>query len=146
MKFNVFKKLMHLTKTQQEYEMKLSPNMEDYLEAVSLCANDKGIARVSDIRDMLGVKTPSVTGAMKALAAGGYVRHQPYSGIELTIKGRRAAEDVKKRHAILSRFLVQVIGVSPKIADMDACKMEHAISPETLPKQHDYLHKQTGDR
>lgn len=124
--------------------MKLSANMEDYLEAVSFCANDKGVARVSDIRDMLGVKTPSVTGAVKALAETGYVIHQPYGGIELTAKGRRAAEDVKKRHAILSRFLRQVLGVSPKTADMDACKMEHAVSRETLEKLHAYLHKQTG--
>ncbi len=125
--------------------MKLSPNMEDYLEAVSLCANAEGVARVRDIRDMLGVKTPSVTGAMKALAQGGYVSHPPYGGIELTAKGRRAAEDVKKRHAILSRFLTQVIGVNPKTADMDACKMEHAVSRETLEKLHDYLRKQTGE-
>ena len=60
--------------------------------------------------------------------------------------GRRAAEDVKKRHAILSRFLTQVLGVNPKIADMDACKMEHAVSRETLEKLHDYLHKQTGEK
>jgi len=124
--------------------MKLSANMEDYLEAVSFCANAEGVARVSDIRDMLGVKTPSVTGAVKALAEAGYVLHQPYGGIELTAKGRRAAEDVKKRHAILSRFLRQVLGVNPKTADMDACKMEHAVSRETLEKLHAYLHKQTG--
>ncbi|MBR4592932.1 MAG: metal-dependent transcriptional regulator [Elusimicrobiaceae bacterium] len=124
--------------------MPLTSNMEDYLEAVSFCANEKGIARVSDIRDMLGVKTPSVTGAMKALAEAGYVQHEPYSGIMLTAKGRRAAEDVKKRHAILSRFLTQVLGVSPKTADMDACKMEHAISRETLEKLHTYLHKIAG--
>lgn len=126
--------------------MKLSSNMEDYLEAVSLCANDKGLSRVSDIRDMLGVKTPSVTGAMKALAEAGYVRHQPYSGIELTAKGRRAAEDVKKRHAILSRFLTEIIGVNPKTADIDACKMEHTVSRETLEKLHDYLHRKTGEK
>ena len=121
--------------------MKLSANMEDYLEAVSFCANEKGVARVSDIRDMLGVKTPSVTGAMKALGEAGYVKHEPYSGIVLTAKGRRAAGDVKKRHAILSRFLTQVLGVNPKTADMDACKMEHAVSKETLEKLHAYLHK-----
>ncbi|MBO7190894.1 MAG: metal-dependent transcriptional regulator [Elusimicrobiaceae bacterium] len=121
--------------------MKLSANMEDYLEAVSFCADTNGVARVSDIRDMLGVKTPSVTGAMKALAQAGYVSHEPYKGIVLTAKGRRAAEDVKKRHAILSRFLTQVLGVNPKTADMDACKMEHAVSKETLEKLHAYLHK-----
>lgn len=127
-----------------EKTAKLSANMEDYLEAVSLCANKDGIARVRDIRDMMNVKTPSVTGALKALVAGGYVCHQPYGGVELTPKGRRAAEDVKKRHAILSRFLTQVIGVNPKTADLDACKMEHAISRETLEKLHAYLHKITG--
>ena len=119
--------------------------MEDYLEAVSFCANEAGVARVSDIRDMLGVKTPSVTGAMKALAQEGYVLHEPYGGIKLTAKGSRAAEEVKKRHAILRRFLTQVIGVSPKIAEKDACKMEHAVSKETMEKLHAYLHKIAGD-
>ena len=125
--------------------MKLSANMEDYVEAVLFCANEQGLARVSDIRDLLGVKTPSVTGAMKLLAENGYVVHEPYGGIKLTAKGRRAAEDVKKRHAILSRFLTQVLGVTPKTADMDACKMEHAVSKETLEKLHAYLHKIAGE-
>ena len=125
--------------------MRLSANMEDYLEAVSFCADENGIARVSDIRDMLGVKTPSVTGAMQALAQAGYVSHEPYKGIVLTAKGRRAAEHVKKRHAILSRFLTQILGVNPKTADMDACKMEHAVSKETLEKLHAYLHKVGGE-
>ena len=124
--------------------MKLSANMEDYVEAVLFCANEQGLARVSDIRDLLGVKTPSVTGAMKLLAENGYVMHQPYGGIKLTSKGLRAAEDVKKRHAILSRFLTQVLGVTPKTADMDACKMEHAVSKETLEKLHAYLHQIAG--
>ena len=119
--------------------------MEDYVEAVSFCAGDNGVARVSDIRDLLGVKTPSVTGAMKLLAENGYVIHQPYGGIKLTSKGLRAAEDVKKRHAILSRFLTQVLGVTPKTADIDACKMEHAVSKETLEKLHAYLQKKAGE-
>ena len=125
--------------------MKLTANMEDYLEAISFCADEEGVARVSDIRDLLGVKTPSVTGAMKALAEAGYVSHEPYKGIVLTPKGRRAAEDVKKRHAILSRFLTQILGVTPKTAEIDACKMEHAVSKETLEKLHAYLHQIAGE-
>lgn len=125
---------------------KLSSNMEDYLEAISLAADENGRARITDVRDMLGVKTPSVTGAVNALAKEGYLIHEPYQGVELTAKGRRAAEDVKKRHAILSQFLTQVIGVSPKTADIDACKMEHTVSRETLEKLHAFLHKQTGKK
>ena len=82
---------------------------------------------------------------MKALAAEGYVVHAPYSGITLTAKGKRAAEDVKKRHAIFKRFLEQVLGVNPKTAEIDACKMEHTVSKETLSKLHAYLHKIAGE-
>ena len=121
----------------------LSSNMEDYLEAVLLVANDNGRARITDIRDMLGVKTPSVTGAVAALVKMGFLMHEPYRGVELTPKGRAAAEDVKRRHAILSRFLREVIGVSARTADIDACKMEHTVSRETISKLHEYLHKQT---
>lgn len=120
---------------------RLSANMEDYLEAISLACNEEGIARVTDVRDLLGVKTPSVTGALKILAEGGYLTHEPYKGVQLTPKGRLAAEDVKERHAVLSQFLKEVIGVSPKTANIDACKMEHTISRETLNKLHEFLKK-----
>ena len=123
---------------------KLSSNMEDYLEAISLAADENGRARITDVRDMLGVKTPSVTGALRVLAEGGYLKHEPYRGVTLTAKGRRTAQDVRRRHGILSAFLTDVLGVNVKTANIDACKMEHTISKETLEKLHDFLHKYTG--
>jgi DtxR family Mn-dependent transcriptional regulator len=125
--------------------MKLTANMEDYLEAISFCAGKDGAARISTVGEFLGVKTPSVTGAMKALAKEGYVLHERYRGVTLTAKGRRAAEEVKKRHAILKRFLETVLGVNPKTAEQDACKMEHAVSRETMEKLHAHLHQLAGD-
>ncbi|MBQ7908372.1 MAG: metal-dependent transcriptional regulator [Elusimicrobiaceae bacterium] len=121
---------------------RLSANMEDYLEAISLASNEEGCARVTDIRDLMGVKTPSVTGALKVLSEAGYLKHEPYKGVMLTAKGQRAAEDVKERHSVLSHFLKEVIGVSSKTANIDACKMEHTISKETLSKLHEFLKKQ----
>ncbi len=120
----------------------LSSNMEDYLEAIMVAENKDGLARVTDVRDLLGVKTPSVTGALRVLVEKGYVKHEPYQGVKLTAKGRRAAEDVKARHVILSSFLTDVLGVKPKTADIDACKMEHTVSRETLDKLHAFLQKQ----
>lgn len=124
----------------------LSANMEDYLEAISLAVNEEGCARVTDVRDLLGVKTPSVTGALKVLAEAGYLKHEPYKGVTLTAKGRRAAEDVRQRHTILSHFLKDVIGVSPKTANIDACKMEHTISKETMTKLYEFLEKYNFDK
>lgn len=122
----------------------LSANMEDYLEAILLAADEKGLARVTAVRDLLGVKTPSVTGALRVLAGKGYLKHEPYQGVKLTAKGRRTAEDVKARHAILSAFLTDVLGVRTKTADIDACKMEHTVSRETLDKLHEFLQKKTN--
>ncbi len=121
----------------------LSANMEDYLEAISLAADEDGHARVTDVRDLLGVKTPSVTGALRVLAEGGYLKHEPYRGVTLTAKGRRKAEDVRRRHGILSAFLTDVLKVNVKTANIDACKMEHTVSRETLEKLHDFLHTYT---
>ena len=121
----------------------LSSNMEDYLEAIAECEQTDGFARVTAVRDLLHVKTPSVTGALRVLAENGYLTHERYQGVKLTAKGRRAAKDVKQRHIILRHFLVDVLGVKPKTADMDACKMEHAVSRNTLDKLHQFLHEYT---
>ncbi|MGB2578922.1 DtxR family Mn-dependent transcriptional regulator [Elusimicrobium simillimum] len=115
-------------------ENKLSTSMEDYLEAISIAAKQYGVARVKDIRDLMNVKTPSVTGALTVLAAQGYVVHEKYGYVELTPKGLKAAEDIKQRHALLSAFLTDILGVSKTTADIDACKMEHTISKETFEK------------
>lgn len=120
--------------------MPLSSHMEDYLEAIAACEGEGGFARVTAIRDLLRVKTPSVTGALRVLAEKGYVKHEPYQGVKLTAKGRHAAADVKARHILLSHFLTEVLGVDAKTADLDACKMEHTVSHKTLDKLHQFLH------
>lgn len=110
----------------------ITASMEDYLEAISLAGAETGFARVKDIRDMLGVKTPSVTGALGLLSKNGLIAHEKYGHIELTPKGKKTAEDIKKRHAVLKTFLEEILKVSPSVAEEDACKMEHSLSAETF--------------
>jgi len=119
----------------------LTMSMEDYLEAISLSSKQYGVARVKDIRAMMNVKTPSVTGALTVLAAQGYVMHEKYGYVDLTPKGHKAAEEIKRRHSVLSRFLTETLGVSEGTADIDACKMEHAISKETFDKLTKFINK-----
>jgi DtxR family manganese transport transcriptional regulator len=49
----------------------------------------------------------------------------------LTDAGRRLAEECKQRHETVVAFL-RSIGVSAKVAEMDAEGIEHHVSPETL--------------
>jgi Mn-dependent DtxR family transcriptional regulator len=59
--------------------------------------------------------------------------------ITLTENGRQAAEQVYERHSILRDWLVS-IGVDEKTATLDACRMEHILSPAAfaaIKRQHE---------
>ena len=113
-------------------ETTLSPQMEDYLEAIfHLCAED-GVARVKTIAQHLDVSTPSVVGAMKNLKRRDLVRQEPYGFVRLTEKGERVARTVVDRHRVLADFLEAVLGLDPETASVDACRIEHAASAETI--------------
>lgn len=115
-------------------QKKLSSNMEDYLEAIALLKKDKFVARIKDISRLMKVKNPSVTGALNSLSKNGLIIHERYGYVNLTPEGERLAKGVQEKHDILTKFLREVLDVSPKIAAEDACKMEHTISPQTFEK------------
>lgn len=52
--------------------LELTKSNEDYLEAIGLLSEKNGTAQVRDIAEMLKVKMPSVTSAVKQLAGGVY--------------------------------------------------------------------------
>ncbi|MFP4314526.1 MAG: iron dependent repressor, metal binding and dimerization domain protein, partial [Alphaproteobacteria bacterium] len=61
----------------------------------------------------------------------GLVNAQPYRSLFLTEEGLELAKTCKKRHEIVVKFL-RAIGVSERIAEMDAEGIEHHVSKETL--------------
>jgi len=113
---------------------KISSSMEDYLEAIVILKKRNRIARVKDISSLLHVKTSSVSAALDNLSRNGFVIHERYGYVDLTQEGKRLADNCKNKHELLSKFLENILGVNPKIAAEDACKLEHSISPETFKK------------
>ena len=51
--------------------------------------------------------------------------------IYLTESGQKIAETIYERHQLLSSWLT-TLGVDPKVAEEDACRIEHVISPESF--------------
>ena len=125
---------MAVKKQQTLEKVKLSSSLEDYLEAILRLEEANRVARTKDLADMLGVNMSSVTGALKVLVKKGYVDHTPYSFVTLTPKGKDIAQEVFKCHVNLARFLEKVLGIDAKLADENACRMEHAIGPKVLKK------------
>ena len=104
-----------------------SASIENYLEAIATLTDAKGCAKTVEIAQALGVKMPSVTAALKALAQKGYVTYAAYQPVRLTPSGRAVARAVSRRHALLRSFLVGALGLAPGHADTLACRLEHAF-------------------
>lgn len=109
----------------------MTQSLEDYLETVYLLISEGKPAQVRDIAKSMDVTMPSVVKAIRELAKLELVTHRPYQDIALTVKGRRLARMVLGRHELLRSFLMQ-LGVSRRMADKDACTMEHILSAETI--------------
>jgi len=110
--------------------LNLTPQSEDYLEAIFRAIAQKGIARAGEISRRLRVHKSTVTAALKGLAEKGLVNYTPYEPVTLTPAGRRVAQEVARRHEAIRRFLVDVLAVEPDAAEANACRMEHAMAPD----------------
>ncbi len=104
---------------------------EDYVEVIADLIDETGEARVVDIAARLGVSHVTVTKTVDRLQREGFVTSRPYRSIFLTEAGRQKAESIRRRHAIVLRFLL-AIGVSVETAHADAEGIEHHVSEETL--------------
>ncbi|MGH7590241.1 MAG: metal-dependent transcriptional regulator [Gemmatimonadales bacterium] len=74
----------------------------------------------------------SVTGMIKRLAGQGYLRHEPYRGVSLTVHGRRAALRTLRNHRVLEAYLVAFLGYDWDNVHVEAERLEHAVSPELI--------------
>ncbi len=105
-------------------------SLEDYLETILILGKRLSAVRSIDVATELGFSKPSVSVAMKNLKNRGYITVSPDGFLHLTSEGRKIAESVYERHTLLTDWLVH-LGVDPKVAAGDACKMEHDITPES---------------
>lgn len=111
--------------------MKSSESSEDYLEAILLLSRRLPVVRSVDISRELGYKKSSISTAMNKLREAGYITISDAGYIFLTEEGTALAERVYERHTVFTDFLIS-LGVTPDVAERDACRMEHVVSEESF--------------
>ena len=112
--------------------MALLESGENYLETILVLTKKNGSVRSIDIADAMQFTKASVSRAMSILKRDNYIIMQPDGSIILTKEGQKKATSVYDRHVTLTRFINEVLGVDVEIAEKDACRIEHIISPETF--------------
>ena len=120
--------------------MHLQESGEMYLESIHVLLHQRGQVRAVDVSEYMGYSKPSVSRAIGLLREGGYLTVEDGGWLHLTELGFAAAEKIYERHRFFTTQLITA-GVDPKIAEYEACLIEHAISQDTFEKIRD-AHKQ----
>ena len=68
---------------------------------------------------------------MKNLSESNHITVTKEGYIYLTESGKEIAEMIYERHQLLTSWLIR-LGVDPKVAEEDACRIEQDISKESL--------------
>lgn len=82
----------------------MTPMKEDYLKIIfELGGADKLISN-KQIAISLNIAAGSVTEMVNKMVDEKLVTHEPYSGVQLTAKGKRYAEELVRKHRIWESF------------------------------------------
>lgn len=111
--------------------MIVNESAENYLETILVLSHRLPVVRSIDVAVELDFKKSSVSVAMKHLRENNYIVVSDSGFITLTETGKKIAESVYERHTLFSSWLIQ-LGVDPKIAAEDACRIEHVLSSESF--------------
>ena len=109
----------------------ITPSGEDYLETILVLQKKLGMVRSVDVARHMEVSKPSVCHAVAVLRDGGFLTMDEEHFLRLTDAGREVAEKIYERHCFFTEQLIAA-GVDPRIAEADACRIEHVISTESF--------------
>ena len=125
--------------------MQIHQSAEDYLECILKLSKVRPVVRSIDIANEMNFSKPSISVAMKNLRTNGYIRVDESGFITLTESGMEIASSIYERHLLLKKWLV-FLGVEEQVAEADACKIEHTLSPQTFAALKAHIYENMQDR
>jgi len=105
--------------------------IEEYIETIYIICLEKKIAKVSDIKNKMGLNSlATVTEMVQKLDGEKLVKYEKYKGVTLTKRGFKLGKQLVEIHKDIED-LFKLINIDSSIASSDACLVEHIISKET---------------
>lgn len=120
-------------------ELSLTRSEEDHIKAIHTLTRRDGRAATNAISERLSTKASSVTDMLKKLAEKRLLKHEPYYGAKLTLKGEAVALQLVRRHRLWEAFLVDRLGFGWDEVHEVAEQMEHVVSEKLVDKLEAYL-------
>jgi DtxR family Mn-dependent transcriptional regulator len=103
--------------------------MREYLEVIYYLAARGEPVIGARLAEWMNVTPPTVTNIVQRMEEQGYIARDGRGEISLTDEGFTLAEAMVKRHRVLERFLVDVMGVPWHMIHEEAVRLEPNLSP-----------------
>jgi len=110
--------------------LKISPAIEEFLEAIYKLQKEDGSAKTTQLAKSLNVALGTVTNTIEKLERLNLIVHTAYKGVKLTKKGEALALSVIRRHRLSERLLTDFLRIEWDEVHEKACLIEHGISDE----------------
>lgn len=117
---------------EMECYINLSATMREYLAEIYRLQEDMASVNTSSLAERLDVSPPAVPRMLRRLQESGFVTHVPYQGARLTDLGQQEALKELRRHRILERFLVDVMGFTWDDAHDHADDMSKGLTDDVV--------------
>jgi DtxR family Mn-dependent transcriptional regulator len=116
-----------------------SESTEEYLEALFKLSRSDGGITVGRLAEELHVAPSSVSQMLVRLAEEGLVVRGADGTPQLTVQGEHEGALLVRRHRLSERLLSDLLDLPWDKVHEEACKMEHALSPEVEARLADRL-------
>ncbi len=123
-------------------DLKISSTLEDYLEFIYKTIEAKEKVKAVEIANEFSISRATVTEALQRLEKKGYIKYGHYQPIELTQNGITLAKEIILKHETLLKFFEQILKLPTEEAKINACRIEHIITPLAFEKIKQFIEQQ----
>jgi len=102
-----------------------------YLMAIQALHQEQGYARLSDVAKRLKISKGSLSTSLKPLIKRKLILEDENKHLTLSETGQTHANNIENTYSVIKHLLRDVLKVDNKTAEIDACKIEHLLSPES---------------
>jgi DtxR family Mn-dependent transcriptional regulator len=117
----------------------ISAAAQEYLLALRVMGSEGRATTSAQLGRHVGVSTQAASEMCRRLASDGLLEPSTGRGLVLTTAGRAAADAIFRRHALLEWLLTSVVGLSWAESDVEAARLQGAISPRVEAKLDEIL-------
>jgi DtxR family Mn-dependent transcriptional regulator len=122
-----------------------SQTEENYLKALFSLADEKGEISVSELSRILEVSMPTANSMVKNLHEQGLVHYEKYKPLSLTLKGKKEAALIIRKHRLTEMYLVEKMGFGWEKVHEIAEQIEHIKSTAFFDRMDELLGHPTID-